>query len=184
MADVTTPDLSNVTMQVMADAGINPFAVQLVVESYAKRVNPEPVAFVWRGVIVQLRPMTVVAQPCTGVAARWCPNCGSCTDKPEAHENPDTYPHSDHCSDRDCPLHGVKSQHADANDVELPTAPCPWCERHYTAADWGEHYNREHESQGKAFVPFDLIERWYYATDDEARAMTLDQIVRLYLTGK
>lgn len=39
---------------------------------------------------------------CTGVAARWCPNCGECL-CPDCNDlNHDT-----------CPLHGVSSRHAD-----------------------------------------------------------------------
>lgn len=46
---------------------------------------------------------------CTGVAARWCPIHGDCTDKGEEAERE---PYSDHCSDRECPLHGENSTHA------------------------------------------------------------------------
>jgi hypothetical protein len=42
-------------------------------------------------------------QPCTGVAAMWCPNHGDCTcPEPE-----------DERSDPDCPLHAVSSTHAE-----------------------------------------------------------------------
>lgn len=45
---------------------------------------------------------------CTGVAARWCPIHGDCTDRgPDA----DGARLSDHCSEADCPLHGRNSQH-------------------------------------------------------------------------
>ena len=76
MARVATPEVSSTTMQTMNDAGINPFAVQMLVESYAspQRVaalngNLKPLDFVWRGVRVQLSqyegPLvgTAVSQP-------------------------------------------------------------------------------------------------------------------------
>lgn len=47
---------------------------------------------------------------CTGVAARWCPIHGKCTDNPDAEWE---CRHSDHCSERDCPLHGDASDHAE-----------------------------------------------------------------------
>lgn len=46
---------------------------------------------------------------CTGVSARWCPVHGDCTNKGEDADEP----YSDHCSEADCPLHGVDSNHAE-----------------------------------------------------------------------
>jgi hypothetical protein len=54
MAKVETQDVSNVSMQELHDAGLNPFAVQLLVESYAKTATPPPITFVWRGVVISL----------------------------------------------------------------------------------------------------------------------------------
>lgn len=70
-----------------------------------------------------------------------------------------------------------------AVEVDLPSAPCPWCHRHYTAAGWGEHYNQWHESHGHPFVPFEVIETWYSSTDAEQMARTLPDVVSLYITG-
>jgi hypothetical protein len=55
MAKVATEEVSNVTMQEMMDAGLNPFAIQLLVESYARTATPPPLTFVWRGVVVSLK---------------------------------------------------------------------------------------------------------------------------------
>ena len=45
-------------------------------------------------------------EECTGIAAQWCPNCGTCT-----------CPHGDNgerTRDRaTCPLHGPESRHAE-----------------------------------------------------------------------
>lgn len=47
---------------------------------------------------------------CTGVAARWCPIHGDCTDRgADAEES-----YSTHCSEWDCPLHGTFSTHAES----------------------------------------------------------------------
>ena len=60
MARVITPEISNVSLQDMHDGGINPYAVQLLVESFAspKRnpdgATPPPIDFVWRGVRIQM----------------------------------------------------------------------------------------------------------------------------------
>lgn len=59
---------------------------------------------------------------CTGVAARWCPIHGDCTDDAALHDEEfqiatGKHPFSDHCSDRDCPLHGAKSTHAEPEAV-------------------------------------------------------------------
>ncbi len=58
---------------------------------------------------VRFIPLTM---DCTGIAARWCPIHGDCTDA-----GPDVdieFPYSDHCSDEDCPLHGRNSTHAES----------------------------------------------------------------------
>lgn len=73
--------------------------------------------------------------------------------------------------------------HRPTDDVDLPTAPCPWCHRRYIAADWGAHYNFLHDEEGCPFVPFDVIERWYSSTEPEQMALTLPEIVSLYITG-
>lgn len=59
MANVSTPDVSSVTMQQLHEGGLNPYAVELLVESYANPRRGEPLApieFVWRGVVVSLHP--------------------------------------------------------------------------------------------------------------------------------
>lgn len=43
-----------VTLQQMSDAGINPFAVQLLCESYSSHPDPEPITFSFRGVQISL----------------------------------------------------------------------------------------------------------------------------------
>lgn len=43
------------------------------------------------------------AKTCTGVAARWCPIHGQCTDTGKRLDG--------HCDDRQCPLHGDESTH-------------------------------------------------------------------------
>src|SRR3954471_10997429 len=48
---------------------------------------------------------------CTSVAARWCPVHGECTDK-----GPLSSLRSEHCSERDCPLHGEQSTHGEKID--------------------------------------------------------------------
>lgn len=59
MARVVTQEIDNVTMQQLHDVGLNPFAVQLLVESYAAPTRVidgelKPLTFVWRGVEVTL----------------------------------------------------------------------------------------------------------------------------------
>lgn len=49
---------------------------------------------------------------CTGVAARWCPIHGDCTDDPNTPDDGNRW--SAHCSDSRCPLHGTDSRHAEA----------------------------------------------------------------------
>jgi len=43
-----------VTLQQMGDCGLNPFAVQLLAESYSSHPHPKPVSFVFRGVKISL----------------------------------------------------------------------------------------------------------------------------------
>ena len=43
---------------------------------------------------------------CTGVAARWCPNCGTCR-----------CPDREDLNDAACPLHGLRSPHAETEIV-------------------------------------------------------------------
>jgi hypothetical protein len=82
-----------------------------------------------RGVkIVYLQP-----EPCTGVSATWCPNCGDCTCPREEDGSPVEVSHyppaivTDACiiistspvaieivEDPACPLHGASSRHADS----------------------------------------------------------------------
>lgn len=62
MAKMSTPDLSTVSQRQLHDAGINPFAVDLLVESYAnpKRTSPlVAITFLYRGVVVSLRPYEI-----------------------------------------------------------------------------------------------------------------------------
>ena len=55
-------------------------------------------------------------EECTGVAARWCPIHGDCTDDPNVPDDGDRW--SAHCSDKDCPLHGIHSTHAERGEYE------------------------------------------------------------------
>lgn len=63
MAKITTPDVSNVSMQDLINGGINAWAVDLLVESYAspKRVAQigtlVTLSFVHRGVFITLSPV-------------------------------------------------------------------------------------------------------------------------------
>ena len=43
-----------VPSQVILDAGLNVFALMLLVESYTDHPNPEPISFPYRGVIISL----------------------------------------------------------------------------------------------------------------------------------
>ncbi|MBA7602914.1 hypothetical protein ES703_10010 [subsurface metagenome] len=43
-----------VPSQVILDAGLNVFALMLLVESYTDHPNPKPVSFPYRGVIISL----------------------------------------------------------------------------------------------------------------------------------
>jgi hypothetical protein len=56
MAPVSTRDVSNITLDELSKRGLNPFAIQLLVESYARGTAPPPppITFVWRGVTVSL----------------------------------------------------------------------------------------------------------------------------------
>lgn len=57
MAPVRTKEVSNVSMQDLIDAGLNGFALELLVESYAnpRRLGELPrITVVWRGVKVTL----------------------------------------------------------------------------------------------------------------------------------
>lgn len=47
-------DYREVSLQELSDYGINPFAVQLLVESYVRNPNHTPVRFSYRGVVVAL----------------------------------------------------------------------------------------------------------------------------------
>lgn len=61
----------------------------------------------------EVRTFTPIApMQCTGVAARWCPIHGDCTDKGDEAE----LPYSAHCSEYDCPLHGERSTHAEGKN--------------------------------------------------------------------
>lgn len=44
----------SVTLQKLSDCGLNPFAAQLLVESYLRHPNKKPVAFELSGVIIAL----------------------------------------------------------------------------------------------------------------------------------
>lgn len=58
MAKMSTGDASSVTMQQLIDAGLNAFALTLLLESYSPsgRPTPPPIDFVFRGVRVRLEP--------------------------------------------------------------------------------------------------------------------------------
>lgn len=58
------------------------------------------------------------AQPCEGgVTVRWCPRCGTCT-CPEQNGNPDRW-----VEDVACPIHGTRSEHAEAIPYQSCAAP-------------------------------------------------------------
>ncbi len=49
------------------------------------------------------KPPSIGAQLCTGMAAHWCPNHGTCTCSEHQRAN--------HVAQIECPLHGVESEH-------------------------------------------------------------------------
>lgn len=57
---------------------------------------------------------------CTDGAARWCPIHGDCTNRDSLEEDDFATRFSDHCSDRDCPLHGKNSKHAASPTGKAP----------------------------------------------------------------
>jgi hypothetical protein len=63
MARMSVPDVGNLDRQTILDCGINVFALDLLVESYAdaRRAVPPPVEFVFRGIVVSLKPYE---EPC------------------------------------------------------------------------------------------------------------------------
>ena len=62
---------------------------------------------------------TVPAVECTGVAARWCPIHGSCTDTSRDGREP----YADHCNDPFCPLHGAQSNHVYPSSLGASVEP-------------------------------------------------------------
>lgn len=52
-----------------------------------------------------------VAEPCSGVAARWCPRCGDCTCVPANAVSRELFA----LDSPDCPLHGTHSEHAESS---------------------------------------------------------------------
>lgn len=53
------------------------------------------------------------ATPCEGLAAQWCPNCGTCN-CPDGDDGERTF------DGNDCPLHGVASKHAAPDEEPDP----------------------------------------------------------------
>jgi hypothetical protein len=80
------------------------------------------------------------AQKCTGIAARWCPIHGDCTDRMREGLQRDGQHHdaeiaySDHCSDRNCPLHGEASDHAEPHRVKRGVPAVPPAQSPFVAA--------------------------------------------------
>ena len=54
IADLTAQDAPDLTMQLLSDAGINPFAVKLLCESFERMQSPEPVKFKFQGIVYHL----------------------------------------------------------------------------------------------------------------------------------
>lgn len=80
--------------------------------------------------------MPALREPCTGVSAMWCHNCGDCTCYRNLVVEPGTgQVWDDHIllEDPRCPLHGERSQHC-----EYPS--CYQCGALFTSvADRDEH---------------------------------------------
>jgi hypothetical protein len=55
------------------------------------------------------------APACTGLTARWCPRCGTCSCPIDGEA----------LSDFACPLHGVHSKHADSAPAATPDPTTP-----------------------------------------------------------
>lgn len=53
---INLADVREVTLQELNDCGINPWAAQLVAESFIKHPNPKPVTFRYEGAIFHMRP--------------------------------------------------------------------------------------------------------------------------------
>lgn len=64
---------------------------------------------------------TTGVKTCTGLAATWCPRCGSCTCPQKASGERSL-------NGNDCPLHGPASDHADAEVPSDATAEAPTAE--------------------------------------------------------
>lgn len=67
MAKMSTPQVSSASMQQMIDAGLNAFALVLLLESYAPADRPGPppaLDFVFRGVRVRLDPISGSSDAC------------------------------------------------------------------------------------------------------------------------
>ncbi len=52
--DYTKKNRIRMSSQIILDAGLNVFALQLLVESYTDLPNPEPISFPYRGVNISL----------------------------------------------------------------------------------------------------------------------------------
>ena len=52
--DHTKKNRIRMSSQIILDAGLNVFALQLLVESYTDLPNPEPISFPYRGVNISL----------------------------------------------------------------------------------------------------------------------------------
>lgn len=57
--------MTGVSLQQLSDCGLNPFAVQLLVESWRRHPEPKPVAFLFNGVLITLgqNPNQIQALP-------------------------------------------------------------------------------------------------------------------------
>ena len=53
----TEADMPAVTKQLMNDCGINPFAAELISESFVKHPNPKPISFRYGSAIFHMRPV-------------------------------------------------------------------------------------------------------------------------------
>lgn len=105
---------------------------------------------------------------CTGIAAGWCPNCGTCTCP--RNDRGERIPEAESAA---CPLHGVDTKHAatlcpDCGDIVAVEGRCAPCEvTHLRAIIEGRSTAptaREVALHGRWLARFDgclmLIEAW------------------------
>jgi hypothetical protein len=50
-------DVREVTPQELSECGFNPYAVQIISESFIMHPNPKPVTFKYKGAIFHMRPV-------------------------------------------------------------------------------------------------------------------------------